>query len=381
MRRPLLLAVALSGLFCAALRATEPTAAENAAAAYIRAGGDGFAVFSPSESVLEYNEYPPYPAEWHRLAKAAREANAPRLALARAARTNAPPAKWPGGEDLRFLNAIRALANELGDAALYEHTQGNDAEAVEFARDALTMGRSLRSGNDKYVITVLVGTGVEACIDYRLMVMAPTLSIAKTPDAANDKHVSPAVLREIISELLTPRDIQREVAAAVAAEPPSKPGDGAANKMDAGRLTVQMNRAYAEHGMLAMSLACQLYRADKSAWPASVEQLVPDYLPEVPTDPFGDGKSSLGYVLIKAGLPKGADRPLVYSHGDRVHNAGNVATEDLFYRLDEPHYGFYHGDGSALPSPKQRQGGQFRDVALWVPAQLPPGAPKTKKLP
>jgi hypothetical protein len=314
------------------------------------------------------------------LAKAAFETNGARLALARVARTTAPPPKWPGGGDLKYLNSIRALLNELCDAGLYEHSRGNDAEAVEFLRDALAMGRSLRSGNDKKLIQVLVGTGVEGAADSRMMVMAPGLSIAKTPDAADAKHVSPAVLREVIKDLLLPRNVKAEIAAAFAAEPPRKPGDPT-NTLDVARATVQLNRACAEHRMLAMSLACQLYRADNGAWPASFEQLVSAYLPTLPTDPFGDGKEPLGYVLIKGGLPDGGDRPLVYSRGDRVYVAGNIAKEDLFYRLDEPHYSFYVGDGSDLPTAKQKQGGQFRDVALWVPAKFPPGAPKTKKLP
>src|SRR6478735_5607001 len=104
-------------LICSAWTMGEPAKgeSEDARSLYLKAAGDGFTVQSPTESVLEYSDYPPFPPEWHKLAKAAREANADRLALARQART-AKAGQWPPGPIVGYLNGTRALANELGDA-------------------------------------------------------------------------------------------------------------------------------------------------------------------------------------------------------------------------------------------------------------------------
>jgi hypothetical protein len=107
-----------------------------------------------------------------------------------------------------------------------------------------------------------------------------------------------------------------------------------------------------------MSLACHLYRFDNGAWPRTLADLH-SYLPRMPIDPWGDGKQTLGYALIKGGLPDGADRPLVYSRC--------WLNDGLFFRIDGPEYSFYSYDGSDLPAREQKRGGQFRDVASWVP--------------
>ncbi len=115
-----------------------------------------------------------------------------------------------------------------------------------------------------------------------------------------------------------------------------------------------------------MSLACQLCRFEKSHWPASLDE-VTAYLPGPPADAWG----ALGYALIKGGLPDGSDRPLVYSH-IRSKNG-------IFYRIDEPQYGFYVDDGTTQPASLRKEGGQFRDVSLWAPAKNKSG-PTTRPL-
>jgi hypothetical protein len=96
------------------------------------------------------------------------------------------------------------------------------------------------------------------------------------------------------------------------------------------------------------------------------------YLPEIPIDPFGDGKQTIGYALIKRGLPDGSDRPLVYSRGHMK--------DGLFFRTDAPAYGYYIGDGSHKPARNQKEGGQFRDVASWAPEAGTHPAPTTRPL-
>jgi hypothetical protein len=53
----------------------------------------------------------------------------------------------------------------------------------------------------------------------------------------------------------------------------------------------------------------------------------------------------------------------------------------MFFRMDQPEYSFYNGDGSNLPPAEQKHGGQFNDVASWVPAAKVPGAPTTRPPP
>jgi hypothetical protein len=114
------------------------------------------------------------------------------------------------------------------------------------------------------------------------------------------------------------------------------------------------------------------FQFEKKRWPNSVDELVPVYLPSVPIDPWGYGKQTFGYLLVKNGLPDGEDRPLVYSRCE--------SKDGLFFRVDRPEYGFYYGDGSDLPNSKQKQGGQFRDVARWVPAAAVHSGATTKPL-
>jgi hypothetical protein len=128
------------------------------------------------------------------------------------------------------------------------------------------------------------------------------------------------------------------------------------------RLIETLNRANAEQTFAAMSLACHLFFMDHGRWPGPIEELIPAYLPHQSIDPWGDGHQTIGYVLVKRGLPDGSDRPMVYS---RCGSQGK-----LFYRVDEPQYGFYGNDGSNANRPHHNPSGQFRDVARWL---LPAG--------
>lgn len=68
--------------------------------------------------------------------------------------------------------------------------------------------------------------------------------------------------------------------------------------------------------MTAVSLAAQLYRADHNGrWPATIDALVPAYLPAVPIDPLGPTGQKMRLHIVKNALPNGADRVLVYAIG------------------------------------------------------------------
>jgi len=75
-------------------------------------------------------------------------------------------------------------------------------------------------------------------------------------------------------------------------------------------------RAITMRRMAATALASRLYEIDHGRRPASLDQLVPDYLPEVPVDPFvPDGRS----IAYRPGAPK----PVLYSIGpDGIDDGG-----------------------------------------------------------
>jgi hypothetical protein len=168
-------------------------------------------VYGPSSSALYWAEYPPYSPAWHKLAAAAFTANQPAFAQARAARPFAR-ADWGLGyanpllsPPTTTLNTTRELANQLADAALYQHVQANDAAAVEHARDVLHLARSL--DQETTLIHHLVAEGIEAVALQRLMVIAPGLRIisgddlsagAAAPSGAATRGQVEAVIRDLL---------------------------------------------------------------------------------------------------------------------------------------------------------------------------------------
>jgi hypothetical protein len=215
---------------------------------------------------------------------------------------------------------------------------------------------------------VLVSAGINASACNRLMVI--TANVPLTSDDKNSVDLNVGVARQLIAELLEQRDANQQMIELLG--PKGSPEWSKPNQSPE-RILETINRCNAERTLAAMSLACHLYQFDKGAWPTSLEQLVPNYIAKVPLDPWGDGRQTFGYMLIKGGLPDGKDRPLVY---DRCYSR-----DGMLYRIDEPQYGFYVSDGSNLPPIQRKQGGQFRDVTLWQPRQIPQGQPTVAPLP
>jgi hypothetical protein len=168
-------------------------------------------IYGPSSSNLYWAEYPPYSPAWHKLAAAAFTANQPAFAKARAARPFAR-ADWGLSyvnpllsPPTTTLNTTRELANQLADAALYQHVQANDAAAVEHARDALHLARSL--DQETTLIHHLVAEGIEAVALQRLIVIAPGMRIipgddvpagAAVPSGAATRGQIEAIIRDLL---------------------------------------------------------------------------------------------------------------------------------------------------------------------------------------
>jgi hypothetical protein len=174
-------------------------------------------------------------------------------------------------------------------------------------------------------------------------------------------------VRKLIERLLTTQSAQQKLDALPQSDLDELNGNPASKR----RAIETFNRGNTERAFAAMSLAARLFYVENNRWPASADELAPRYIPEIPIDPWGNGTQRLGYVLLKAALPDGADRPMVYSRSE--------SRDGLLVRFDQPLYSFYTGDGSSAPRKDQKQGGQFRDLSRWVPDSSKP-APTTQPL-
>jgi hypothetical protein len=352
----------------AAIPATAPTAAADAyalAAAAITSD-------SPASSNMTYPNYPPFGEDWDYLAKQSWEENAPARELARQARA-LNEAHWPTGTGSNYLNPLRNLANIVGDAALYAQLNlGQHADSVECIRDLVHLAELLRNQPKEQgaLVRMLVADGIDALAMDRLLIIASGVEL--TPDSSDAVDLQVDTARQLISELLKQRDPAAEVGDIIAVETKGKrPGVGP-DKVSWDRVLEVAKRTDSERTLAAMSLACHLYQLKNQHWPNSLADLVPEYLPSAPVDPWGNGHQMFGYVLIKSGLTNGADRPLVYCRCN--------GRDGLFFRTDAPQYGFYVGDGSDQPTRNQKQGGEFRDVVRWSPPAEKPAGPTTQPI-
>jgi len=325
------------------------------------AEGDKARIWSPAASPLAYADYPPYPAEWTRLETASYAYNAPARALVREARSRTI-ANWPvlhlqGGKlDVSYLHGCRNLTNEVGDAALFQHLHGDDAEAMESLRDAMHLADLLDSPKTATMIEPLVAEGLRMAVAYRLEVI--TSDVALTNDPADAKNLQISTAKALIRELFDNKDPAPRYADLLRREEAGAKIDTTQKE----RFLTQLRRGQMEFNLAAMSLACHLFQFDKHRWPASVEELTA-YLPEAPKDAWGP----MGYVVVKR-QPGNVERPLVYSHANSQNG--------LFYPTSEPQYSWDPGFRSGAI---RKQGGQFRDVTLWAPARSNP-APTTQPL-
>ena len=145
--------------------------------------------------------------------------------------------------------------------------------------------------------TVLVATGIRSIALDRLEMIAPELPLKKDSNGEGQKAVPAGTLRDFIRKLFTQDDLSTRVTGLIEHERALNPASSIeAASVD--RIKTQYRRLQMEQNLAAMSLAAQLYRFEKSRWPASLADLLP-YLPAKPTDFWGP----LGYVLIRGDGP------------------------------------------------------------------------------
>lgn len=345
-----------------------PPAATGAAGIYLRAA-NLITTDCPANSNLTYPEYPPFGKDWGATELLAWTQNRAARQLARRA-ISINTATWPDDPSNHFLNHCRQLANELGDAALYEHEQLGDADAFRSLDDVLHLAAVLDANPHKALLNNLVGAGCTALAVYRMMII--TSSITLTADGQNATALPTRTARRLIMTLLNTPAAETQMSEIMKNEG----GSSFAQIFTApslNRATETFRRISAEENLAALSLACHVFYFQNHRWPNSPLELATELPGGLPKDPWGNRGQTLGYVLIKAGLPDGSDRPLVYCRCQ--------SDNGLFFRIDQPQYVFYNTDGSSLPLQKQKHGGQFRDVASWVPDPEKSPGPTTRSLP
>lgn len=69
--------------------------------------------------------------------------------------------------------------------------------------------------------------------------------------------------------------------------------------------------------LTAVTIALSLHRHETGRFPASLQELVPGYLPSVPMDPRNEDKTPLGYLVADGGR-----RPMLYSAGSDKNQVG-----------------------------------------------------------
>lgn len=311
-----------------------------------------------------------------------------------------------------WYNAQRELANSLADAAEYQHLRGNDREALELMRDLFRQAEAITA--EPLLISALVGMGIRELAQSTLMLIAPGLSNFETDsdnfatreqtrelidrllDEGADKRAwRSTLLTERValfdtfnttfagSVILRPayqleyqREIQRFDASFAANEADTWPAARDAfrarnppHRRQNAR-TIGINSALSTlrsptDGVIrinyrfrlgsrvaAVSLAAQLFRHDHGRWPATLEELVPVYLPDVPRDPFATDGGPLRYVMV-------GDRPIVYSAGE-----DGVTQPDPASRVPAtPSYGWINYRRAST-----KKDDQYFDLSRFIPS-------------
>ena len=357
---PVVIAIAASFAQGQTSRTTGDAAEIYLRAAKIIRNDDAKNIMAPAASNMNYRDYPPMSDAWIRMEKQDYDLHGQvrEMVHQAASMTHAQWPLWRKSDPNResVLNECRNLANEIGDAALYQSVILKDQPAAfESAGDLMHLAELLRNQPGENLVRLLTAVGIDALAMDRLMVMTSGATITEDTNDTHDLPLSTA--RDWIARLLDHPDAQAVFDQVMKGEPA---GFATNPTLQASlhRILETIHRVQAERDMTAMSLAAHVYQHQHGRWPENLDELVSE-LPRVPVDPWGDGKQTLGYVLIKGGLPDGADRPLVYSRC--------WSKDGLFFRTDEPEYSFYVSVRSNATTAPRKQGGQFRDVARWAP--------------
>jgi len=148
-------------------------------------------------------------------------------------------------------------------------------------------------------------------------------------------------------------------------------------------LMPSLNRAYETHfravverRVAATQLAIRLYQIDyNEAFPATLAELVPTYLPAVPTDPFTGDQQPIKYV--REGINEGIATPLLYSVGQ--NGVDDHASTRNTRSIVRPAYNTWEMEDAVFPlippPPKEPEKAESPYGTMDEPATAPTTAP------
>lgn len=172
----------------------------------------------PSASTMTYEDYPPFPPEWHRMARQSTAANGRALLLAHQA-AGCMQADWSGSA-LPW-GQLRSVAKVIGDAAIEAHLAGDDALAIQRIEDVQHEADAIQCSPS--ISGYLVGIGIGALANERLECILPDLGVqgdvapgeTSLPDA---RPASVDSLKRLIAELLDESSVQESLHVALLSE-------------------------------------------------------------------------------------------------------------------------------------------------------------------
>ena len=367
----------------------------------------------PTSSAVDFDNELPYHPDWFTMERRAAKANAKTFELARQA-SKLEEADW--GLKMRspliaqllpHLATQRTLANHLGDHALLEHFEGNDAQALEDIRVMLHHGNAV--GQTPFVVSSLLQIGIKAVAMDRLATIAADLQVGPPETQRATQEQVHALIRELLADnsaasgmakaMLTERISTAESTPAEAsmALKPSFRLD-ACRAMDAvtaaskalrlpdlpsarkeflpvskgvwnyesnpawmlrntltplitDRAVTKAYQVICEERMAAIRLAFRLYVIDAGHYPATLDALESKYLPALPHDPFAADHRSFGYIIVADGK-----RPILYSVGAN----GVDETRSMSPNIDSRRLAGWRGSSGGEPDD------QYRDLSAWV---------------
>jgi hypothetical protein len=310
-------------------------------------------------------ETPPFSDKWHDLAEQAIRANASALAFARRAR-GFQESPWAFND----FNPARALSALLGDAAIHAHHTGDDAEALDRILDARHLVWCMYRDPATLPPIVAIAIDAEADFALFVVIAAPTTPAVRNPLATSptrrktleslvpellddtplrtriifnlrqemiyeyqvlDTNIHGMTLLRPAAEIDTAAVLDNRMRILDAVQQPDYPTaltrlspqdsfdlppvqrlppryahlihESFPNHTTMVQLQFQL---IAQARLLATDIAAQLYFTDRHHFPASLADLVPNYLPAVPSDPFSPKGDPIVYLTITS---NGARRP------------------------------------------------------------------------
>ncbi len=234
-------------------------------------------------------------------------------------------------------NRLRLFARKIDEEAASLFSTGDRAKALDYALANMRMGLMLQRGGTYF--DYMFGSHCHLLAQKRLAALRRNLGpdevrrVIRANDDAMNLAENPAAVRAR----------SRSFSERTFGWPPrldhvlEDVGLGGFGLDDAIYLDAWRQRREVVFRLLQTDLALRLYHRDHGSWPQKLDQLVPDYLPTMPIDPY----TSRPFIYRPA-----SDDFLLYSVGkDGIDNGGRFASAATYTRYvggstEDPGYDF-----------------------------------------